>query len=954
MTISRTLTDAELRLKPYLKARLVATNTADNTISGTTVIIIDVAQPLPISPPQFAQNVYRGYLDAELMLTFEDVRILSDTFTDDVTLALRDDDFAMFKASRTLPGIINIELNEALTETAISDRTYLTTVLSANRPDVGESSALLLVSIQLTTPRPAIPQPQFGQPVYRGHIDADLRLDVIENVALVTSTFTTGIQFRLVGEDAELFTFSSTENVLYIVLSDGLTSEQLEDKDFLNFRVDASHPETSTASAGILIDIPPKKCPFDETPLFDNIEYSFALTTISTGRIGQIRARIPSEEGRSVRYSIGTIDAGLSEHLVVDVSTGDLTLTSNLMAGQYFAQVTAIDPSSMLSGTATIRIDVTAILTCPPDPSKHVTDSLLITYLIENIEHTDIMPATIEEGCEYSIIKSIPNNRVYVRLDAETKTLSTIQLDREADIFDEMAVPQIQVTLQLICDGDDTEPQVMVGTRSASVSTNSTIMASRSLNPSTADGRWYTLTDSLPYAPRVTQLTIIIEDVNDNAPQFVQPIVDELLFGYPEPHLAEAIMPDMMIQVNAIDRDAGLNAVVRYRLDANEHFQINGETGVITPVRDTFASGAIDKVTLNVHATDRDGAADGFSTSRRLYVRMLRADNIAVVTVQDQGLDDVERIVDRVYREKSVELMVLHAARVSLASSMDSRSPLEPRQSAADEQVNVLRMFVYSVRNNIEIIESSALLEVLRDFDSSIFELSALRLTEYELQPFVVNISSANSNLITLIVVCGVLGLLLLLSCLGTFMMWWFKIRPYHRRTVDDTESLTSVHSSEINDGKMAVGLEANFDRNCIDTRVLASEADQRPQVVATETESELTVGTMRSSENTGGQRAVSVGVDFGGGGFETRNVTREAQLRPSVEATEAESKSPVVTSETAFVQAQNEYETPNNGSLNRGFETEENNFQQNKTFLRINGSTTQGMEHKANIDRKN
>lgn len=943
MTLSRDLTDAELRLKPYLKARLVATDAADNTISGTTIIIIDVAQPSPIAKPQFLQDVYHGYLDAELMLTFEDVRILSDTFTDDVTLTLRDDDSAMFKATRTLPGVINIELNEALTETAIADRTYLTTVLSANRPDVGESSALLLVNIQLTTPRPAIPQPQFGQPVYRGHIDANLRLEEIEDVALVASTFTTGMQFRLVGEDAELFTFNQLVNVVYISLRDGLTSEQLNDKDFLSFRVDASHPETTTTSAGVLIDIPPKKCPFDETPLFDNLEYSLALTTSTAGRIGQIRARVPSDDGRSLQYGIGTIDAALSGRLVVDASTGDLSLTSTLVAGQYSAQVKAIDPSTTISGSATIRLVVTAVLTCPPDAAKHVTDLLLIRYLIENQEHSDIGPGTIEDGCEYLVVKSVPDDRVYVRMDAESKTLATIQLDREADIFDGMAVPQVQVTLQLICDGDDNVPTTRFDTRRGIEFTNSTTIASRSLDPSAEDGRWYALTESLPYAPRVTQLTIIIEDVNDNAPQFVQPIVDEMLYGYPEPQLAEAIMPGMMIQVNAIDRDAGLNAQVRYRLDANAHFQINDETGVITPVRNTFADGVIDVVTLNVHASDRDGAADGLTTSRRLSVRKLTADNIAVITVQDRGLDDVELIVDRVYREKSVELMVLHAARVSLASSISRH--YTARQTVDNEQVNVLRMFVYSVRDNVEIIESSALLDVLRDFDSSIYELSALRLTDYELQPFMVNIGSFESNLLTMLVLSSVLGILLLLSCLGTFLLWWYKIRPYSRRTVDDAERLSSARSSRINSEKCSVGFGADFERSAFENRVVAMVSEPRPLMLATDATSKSSEATRRSSEITDVQSAASAAAHFDKNDFETGGVAMEAEPIPPMIASEANSKSSFGISEDVFDMPQQEMEAPTNGSLNRGFQEDENNGQRNRHVLRINGSTTQGMQ---------
>lgn len=710
----------------------------------------------------------------------------------------------MFVATKSQDDTINIALAEPLDEATIADRSYLTTVLNANRPNVGSRSALLLVRIDLTTPRPAIPQPQFTQPLFRGRIDANLELVSSDEVTLVASTFTDGLTFRLVGEDSALFTFQTDSHVLRLSLLAGLTDSDLLDKDFLTFRVDASHSETSTSSAGILIDIPPKVCPIDETPVFENRVYAIALTTSTTGLVGQVRALVPSNLDRSLRYDFKDISADLDQLLVLDSSTGELTLRSTLTAGEYTVQVTATDASTSLQAIADVRLHISEVLSCPADGGQHVEHALLIKYLIENQEHADIMPGT-NGDCAFEVVNSIPNDLVYVRNDPQTRMIAVIPMDREAEIFASMAVPQIQVTLKLICADDADAPNRMDSRANLQQSMQTNITAGlqmRSLDPAASDGRWYTLTDTLPYEPRLTQLTIIIEDENDNAPQFETPLVDDILYAYPGPQIAEQIMPAHLVQVHATDRDAGLNAIVRYTLDTNAHFQVHGETGVVTPLRDAFASAAVDEITLTVTATDRDGDALGLSTRRTMRVRRLGADEIAVITVQERGLDDVlQMVVDRVYATMGVEMRVLHAARIPtevvVAKSMS-------RQETSG-QINVLRMFVYVVRNSVEIMQAFDVQDVMRDFDVNLYQLTTLTLGEHQTQ---LGSVSSNNEQLALVIVCAVLGVLLLLSIVVTFLLWWYKIRPYEYKQMEDTESVFSNQQVIVNEMQSTAATE--------------------------------------------------------------------------------------------------------------------------------------------------
>lgn len=784
LSLTRPLNDDELRQKTHLKALLIATNVQG--ITGTALIIVEITTPAAIPLPQFVQDVYRGSLDSNLALTFEPVSIVADTFAADVKLELLSDDYALFTVTKTSDDIISIDLVAPLTEADVADRTYLTTVLHATRPNVGETAVVLLVKLDITTPRPTIPTPRFSQPIFRGSIDDYLQLRTIDAVTLVESSYTTGVQFRLIGDDSALFTFTATAHSLQIVLVPGLTADNLLGKDFLSFRVEASHPETDTASAGVLIDIPAKECALDETPIFENLVYTMALSTTAKGLLGQIRARVPGNEQRAMRYAFGTIDDGLVGRLALDATTGELSLIDNLGVGQYKAQVTAQDASTALTGSAEVRLTVSDVDTCPPEATlHHVDNSLLVKNLIENKEHLDIMPSTIGSECSFVVKKSNPDDVMYVRIDAATKMLTSVQFDREADIFASMAVPQIQVTLELICDDDITELTVNIDQRQFAEYSNETVRssdASRSLDPMASDGRWYTLTDTLPYAARLTHLSIIIEDENDNAPQFVVPLLDNILFGYPDALLAEQIMPPQLLRVYAIDRDVGLNALVRYSLVENAHFQIDGVTGSVTPLRSalTLAAGDAEPLELVVRATDRDGAADGLQSERSVLVRRLLAEHITVISVQEQGLEDAERVVDRVYTATGLELKILHSARISVHGDASSTA----RQQ---DHSNVLRMFAYAVNaDSTGFMQSTEVQNALHGFDAN---LSAMTFAQHQAA---IGPTSANTDQVALVVLCAVLGVLLLLTGIGTFVMWWYKIRPYEYRQMEDGDSVAS------------------------------------------------------------------------------------------------------------------------------------------------------------------
>lgn len=85
-----------------------------------------------------------------------------------------------------------------------------------------------------------------------------------------------------------------------------MSADQLNGKEFLTFNVVASHPETLSGTASVLISIPEKVCPIDETPTFENRLYHFWLSSFDQSAslsIGKVAATSLATDG-SLSYRL--------------------------------------------------------------------------------------------------------------------------------------------------------------------------------------------------------------------------------------------------------------------------------------------------------------------------------------------------------------------------------------------------------------------------------------------------------------------------------------------------------------------------------------------------------------------------------------------------------------------------------------------------------------------------
>lgn len=86
MSLAQPLTDAQILNRTYFQCELRATNSL--SARGSSVLIVDIVQPVPIVVPKFTRPSFRGSLDLDLELTFEAVQLVEETYSPDVTFTL--------------------------------------------------------------------------------------------------------------------------------------------------------------------------------------------------------------------------------------------------------------------------------------------------------------------------------------------------------------------------------------------------------------------------------------------------------------------------------------------------------------------------------------------------------------------------------------------------------------------------------------------------------------------------------------------------------------------------------------------------------------------------------------------------------------------------------------------------------------------------------------------------
>lgn len=331
----------------------------------------------------------------------------------------------------------------------------------------------------------------------------------------------------------------------------------------------------------------------------------------------------------------------------------------------------------------------------------------------------------------------------FFTIDRQTNFLRNVDektFDRESELFVNHLVPQISIKLNLRC--DTTTPNDFVSAQSENL-----------------------ISDEIFYSKTVTHLHIVIADENDNSPIFTNPSQSNNNFaiGFPDIDLVEQLKPQNLIQIDAFDLDEGLNAKIKFSLESYEHFTINSETGVVSPLKGCLRG--VDKINITVIATDRDGAIDGNESKIILDVFKVREENVVEFNLENANLENVETIIKSLSITSNIDLRLINYF------AIPSMSESEGRQITGESKIIV---FVYGFDNDSQfLLNSREIINILSDLEVS---------QAFMFAPFN---SSSECNQTGFIVAVSVLGGLLLLLSIAAPLIWflWIRKAPDSRRS---------------------------------------------------------------------------------------------------------------------------------------------------------------------------
>lgn len=320
--------------------------------------------------------------------------------------------------------------------------------------DVGGRSSTVNVYIESDGENQFIMRPVFESPYYSGVLNEDFTL-TMASVILDTDTYDEEqVVFSLRGEDSRFFTFSNILNVINIAVQGEITEEDLEEKNFLQFFVIATRPGVEEGSTAIVIDLqktcpeittiepttqepvtcpppvtcpteaptgeppasttpaatpPPELCPDPEGPVFQEDFYTYRVLYGQISSLGTVRATHSDQSPTNlIEYSLNFKDNSLQDRIVIDASTGELSIEDQLAPEVYgfevFAAITVEGDRKV--GRALVTVIVEPNEKCSPTP---VDMSLMVRRLKENAEH-EIMSTQIE-NCEFDILGYLPRDQ---------------------------------------------------------------------------------------------------------------------------------------------------------------------------------------------------------------------------------------------------------------------------------------------------------------------------------------------------------------------------------------------------------------------------------------------------------------------------------------------------------------------------------------------------------------
>lgn len=247
----------------------------------------------------------------------------------------------------------------------------------------------------------------------------------------------------------------------------------------------------------------------------------------------------------------------------------------------------------------------------------------------------------------------------YVHVNYIFNMLDVIALDREDPIFEKKPESEIMVKLRLKCE------------KAAEYDFLDIEIPRPEERALESIGIW----DDVSYSPDVMWLFIKIDDINDNAPRFNYSD-GPLYLGYPSKDDSLEIYPEYLFQMQAFDRDLGLNAEIAYSMRDNPYFGIEPLTGKIYPKGKYLEDEQ--QVELIVLATDQYG--EGLTAGTVVIVKALTPDYYSLITYIDNDIKTPQELENFFSKETGFDIKVLKMSYVPLG--------IQPRASEQNQSLS--------------------------------------------------------------------------------------------------------------------------------------------------------------------------------------------------------------------------------------------------------------------------
>ncbi|XP_070496288.1 uncharacterized protein [Chironomus tepperi] len=748
ISLSSDVTQEVLLNRVFLTASIKATRTefasAETVIFVHLNVIVDA-----ISPIEFDKVIYTGSLTYNNVLVLEQISIASNET--ELQISHKGDHADKFTINHS--NLTDIQF-DFIPQSIDFESKFYSFYIEALKFGAPKAYAAVIIEIIDKI------QLKFDKVNYFGSFDEHGNL-MIDQIPLNTAMTSSDVSFKLVGGQNEFFDFNSTGSAIQITNKLSIAVENLS---FVWFYLEAYGSSYYPARTLIVIDFPQQiDTPIDECydkldptqPYFESGSYSFTFMSNEVGLVGQIQAIITDPEDSIVSY--GLLFENIFLYDKMTISKGDIMLLVPIPAGFYRMKGIALSMNSRKTAETSILLRVLEPKVCEDGkPITTVQKSLAIVKIEENVIHNQIMYMRIGD-CYYEITKVVPDVlKNYLMIDNTTYYLKNVQpFDREDSVFASYNVPQLQVTLHLVCP-----------------TTYSTEFDPHRIQPYMSE----VFTDEILYSPSITYLNLEILDQNDNAPIFTNPPNVNYRVAFPDEYLIGLIMPKYIFKLEAYDIDDGINAVIRYSTSMPTTFEINAVTGEMYPLR-TLPD---EPTGFLVTAIDRAGA--GLRTTTSIDFIKISSDDVIQIIVDNFANKDIDELALELSQKLEADFRVLSSSQLPFTTNSQVLR-------FADTQAKT-KIYGYAFKtNSLDLIPPNELIELLKE----------LELT-FAINPSIVNgCSQQNSDdndcdLAMWIFAVSFMGTVILIILIAIPLFWYF----YLKKRLQGQDSNSNSSKEEI------------------------------------------------------------------------------------------------------------------------------------------------------------